>query len=96
MVEVKIVLAPAHHARTFVSLPNFYFYGCRNQPIVREFLRLPGFRANRIRARDELKFENLPMATAFFKTAGVNRFPTLRFNSLKHCSLESDLATVLP
>ena len=66
MVEVKIVLAPAHHALTFVSLPNFYFYGCRNQPIVREFLRLPGFRADRIRARDELKFENLPMATAFF------------------------------
>ena len=66
MVEVKIVLAPAHYALAFVSFPDFHFHSRRNQSVMGQFSFVSGLRIERIAARNKLELENLATATTLF------------------------------
>jgi len=66
VVEVKIVLTPAHYALALIPLPHFYFHSRRNKSIEGQLLFLTRFCVDRIGARHKLKFENLSMPSDFF------------------------------
>ena len=72
VVEVKIVLTPAHYALAFVSFPDFHFHSRRNESVVGQFTFLTRLCIDRIIARNKLEFEDLATATALFP--GIEKF----------------------